>query len=59
MLMRLMDFLKENGVTSLFTSLSKVAEIVESEVRNILFDRQLDFATLREIFGKRHRDSSF
>jgi len=55
MLMRLMDFLKENGVTSLFTSLSNVAEIAESEVGiSSLIDSWISLR-YTEIFGKRHR----
>ena len=55
MLMRLMDFLKENGVTSLFTSLSNVGEIAESEVGiSSLIDSWISLR-YTEIFGKRHR----
>ena len=55
MLMRLMDFLKERGVTSVFTSLSNVGEIAESEVGiSSLID---SWVSLRytELFGKRLR----
>jgi circadian clock protein KaiC len=55
MLMRLMDFLKERGVTSVFTSLSTVGEIAESEVGiSSLIDT---WVSLRytELSGKRHR----
>jgi len=55
MLMRLMDFLKERGVTSVFTSLSNIGEMEESEVGiSSLID---SWVLLRytELFGKRHR----
>jgi|HubBroStandDraft_4_1064222.scaffolds.fasta_scaffold00129_5 circadian clock protein KaiC len=55
MLMRLMDFLKEKGVTSVFTSLSNVGEIAESEVGiSSLIDTWV-LLRYTELFGKRHR----
>ncbi len=55
MLMRLMDFLKESGVTSVFTSLSNVGEVAESEVGiSSLIDAWI-LLRYTELFGKRHR----
>ncbi len=55
MLMRLMDFLKEKGVTSVFTSLSNVGEIAESEVGiSSLIDTWV-LLRYTELFGRRHR----
>jgi KaiC/GvpD/RAD55 family RecA-like ATPase len=55
MLMRLMDLLKEKGITSVFTSLSNVGEIAESEVGiSSLIDTWI-LLRYSELFGKRHR----